>query len=429
MESASESIEPLFEPVTGSEGATTALPGIGPRRDPRVDSARLGRWWTRLAATWVRVRFAVLVYLGSRLLLVAVAYFNSRGTGHPINHELTNWDGAWYQFLALHGYPGYAYHAQSTLGFFPLYPVVVWVVSRPLLLTTNSVYLATALAGAFIATLGGLVATILVQRLASGWWGKQTGRKAVLLFAFFPGSVVFFMAYAEGLMLPLAAGCILALQRRRWLLAGVLAGLATACEPEAIVLVPVCLLSALLHARRNGWRGWPAWRSLVAPTLSLTGVGAFAIFLWAWTGTPFASMIAQHYGWGEKTDPIAVFNLFHWLGDQIHFSHFDSHPTIDLNLVVGAAGVLLLIPVLTLLWKSRRLVSVEALVWTLGILFLAVTSEYTPPNPRLLITAFPAVIVAAYYLRRRWFSVVLALNVGLLGLLSALTFVGPTVRP
>jgi hypothetical protein len=84
---------------------------------------------------------------------------------------------------------------------------------------------------------------------------------------------------------------------------------------------------------------------------------------------------------------------------------------------------------LVLMFKIRWTISVEAWVWTLGIGFLAVTSENVPPNPRLLITAFPAVIVTACYLRRRWFSVVLALNVGLLGLLSALTFVGPTVRP
>ena len=73
--------------------------------------------------------------------------------------------------------------------------------------------------------------------------------------------------------------------------------------------------------------------------------------------------------------------------------------------------------------------SVEALVWTAGIVFLAVTSEYTPPNPRLLITAFPAVIVAAYYLGKRSFAAVLVVNGGLLALLSALTFVGPTLRP
>ena len=37
----------------------------------------------------------------------------------------------------------------------------------------------------------------------------------------------------------------------------------------------------------------------------------------------------------------------------------------------------------------------EALIWTAGISFLAVTTENVPPNPRMLITAFPAVIVLA----------------------------------
>jgi hypothetical protein len=427
VESASESIEPLVEPVNGSrsDGLASTLPALAPTRTLPARP----EWVSRLAGVWVRVRFAVLVYLATRLLLVAVAFAQGAASGHPINHELTNWDGAWYQFLTLHGYPQFAYHAQSTLGFFPLYSMLMWVVSRPILLFSSSEYWSTAMAGAAISIAGGLVTTVLVQRLATGWWGREAGRKAVLLFCLFPGSVVFFMAYAEGIMLPLIAGCILALQRRRWLLAGGLAGLATACEPEAVIIVGVCLVSALLYVRKQGWRRRSSWRSMAAPLLSLTGIGAFATFLWAWTGTPFATLIAQHYGWGEKTDPIAVINLFSWLFGQIHFSHFNSHPTIDLNLVVGVAGVLLLIPALYWLFKSRRLVSVAALLWTLGIVFLAVTSEYTPPNPRLLITAFPVVIVPAYYLGKRSFVVVCVLSGVFLAVLSALTFVGPTVRP
>ena len=45
-----------------------------------------------------------------------------------------------------------------------------------------------------------------------------------------------------------------------------------------------------------------------------------------------------------------------------------------------------------------------AMIWTLGIAFLAFTSEYVPPNPRLLITALPAVIVYARYIKGRKFA-------------------------
>lgn len=87
-------------------------------------------------------------------------------------------------------------------------------------------------AGGVIAGLGGLVATMLVQRLATSWWGQRAGRRAALLFCLFPGSVVFSMVYAKGILIPIAAGCILGLERRRWVLAAVLAGIATATEPR-----------------------------------------------------------------------------------------------------------------------------------------------------------------------------------------------------
>jgi hypothetical protein len=374
------------------------------------------------------VRFAVAVYVATRLLLLAVAIVNGALRHHALLQELAWWDGLLYRQLAHHGYPSYVPHTRSTLGFFPLFPLAMWPLGHAIGWATGKSFVdSLSIGGLIISGIGGLITTVLVQRLATGWWGEQAGRRAVVLFCLFPGSVVFSMVYAEGIALPLAAGCILALQRRRWLLAGALAGVATAAEPEAVVLVLVCAVSALLELRRRGFA--VGRRSLIAPLLSLTGIGAFAIYLWAHTGTPFAYTDAQRYGWNEKADLFALVHLVRSLANQISFSHFN-HPTINLNLVVGVAGAILLAVLLVLLFRRWRDVSVEALVWTLGITYLAVTSEYTPPNPRLLITAFPAVIAPAYWLRRRWsYASVAAISGVLLAGLSALTFVGTTLRP
>jgi hypothetical protein len=361
--------------------------------------------------------------------LLLVALVDGMVRHHAFTHELAQWDGLWYRMLAAHGYPTHVSHLQTTLGFFPLYPLVVWAVSHAFVVPiAHYGILSTTVAGVIVAGVGGLVATVLVQRLATGWWGERTGRKAVLIFCLFPGSVVFSMVYAEGILLPLAAGCILALQKRRWVLAGVLAGLATATEPEAVVLVVVCAVSAALELRRRGLWDRAARRSPIAPALSVVGVGLFASFLWVWTGSPFASLIAQRDGWSEKTDVLALGHLAEVNADQISFSHFN-HPTINLNLVVGLAGALVLIILLTLVVRNRREMSVEAIVWTFGISWLAMTSEYTPPNPRLLITAFPAVIVLARYVRGKWWTALLCANGVMLAGLSALTFVGTTLRP
>ncbi|MBV8734314.1 MAG: hypothetical protein JO120_05995 [Solirubrobacterales bacterium] len=406
---------------TGPEGAVLALPRAG-----------FWRWrGSRLAALWLAYRFAILFYLSTRVALVVMALIESSVRHHPFTHELSNWDGLWYRELANKGYPHYPSHSQTTLGFLPGYPLLMWPLGQLMLAlgtASGSAPTAMSVAGLIIAGIGGLVATVLIQELTTGWWGESAGRRAVILFCLFPGSVVFSMVYSEGVAIPLAAGCILALERKRWVLAGILAGCATAVEPDAFVLIAVCGVSALVELWRRGLWDRTAWRSLLAPLLSVSGLVAVASFLWAWTGTPFASFQAQRYGWKEKTDPFALVHLTQNLAGQISFSHFD-HPPIDMNLVVGFFGAILLAVLLVLLARSWRTVSIEALVWTAGISFLAVTSEYVPPNPRLLYTAFPAVLVLARYVKGRAFWVLCTANGALLLGLSWWTFVGYGLRP
>ena len=430
MESPPKSAEPDADEliVQGGNGAAAGAP-IVPAA-PRT-GLRLRRGAPRVTLALDRVQLAVLAYLGSRVLLLAVALLDSGFRHWSLLHEFVNWDGGWYRALALDGYQHQVVHTQSTTGFFPLYPMLLWLVSRPVLLGAHSAHFASqsvTVAGLVISGIGGLVATVLVQRLAAGWWGEAAGLRAAILFCLFPGSVVFSMVYAEGIMIPLAVGCILALQRRRWLLAGVLAALATASEPEAAVLIVVCAASAVLELRRRGWTDRAALRSLAAPVLAPAGLVGVVAFLWAWTGTPFAYWTAQHYAWRERFDPLALIHLATRLAHHVSFAHFN-HPTINLNWPVGLVGAAILLVLLILMLRIHRTISIEAWIWTLGIGFIAVTSEWVPPNPRLLITAFPAVIVLAYYFKRRAFGWIALANGLLLAGMSALTFVGLTLRP
>jgi Mannosyltransferase (PIG-V) len=379
---------------------------------------------TRQQLLWIAV-----IYLGSRGLLLLAAYLESTFGHHNFLGELANWDGLWYRELANHGYPTYPFQGQTTLGFFPLYPIAIWVLEPLILLVFNHGQIwASTVAGAVISMIGGYIASVLVYRMAVGWWGRESARRATILFILFPGSVVFSMVYSEGLLLPLAAGCMYALERRRWLLAGVLAGFGTAVQPGGLVLVLMCAVAAVAELRRQGWSLTRAWRAFVAPVLSVTGIGAFALFLWAWTGTPLASYEAQHHGWSEKTDALAIVHLTTKLAGEVSFTHFNE-PTINLNLVVGLIGAILLLVMLVLMFLARRQISVPAITWTLGTSFLALTSEFVPPNPRLLITAFPALMVVGHYVTGRWFRLLVWANGTLLVVLSMLTFVGFSLRP
>jgi hypothetical protein len=352
----------------------------------------------------------MLVYLSTRALLVCVAVGVAAVTGHPLASTFGHWDGVWYSRLALGGYPAHPVHHQSVLGFFPLFPMAMWVLMHGLGISA-------VLAGTLISGVGGLVATVLVQRLATGWWGEESGRRATLLFCLFPGSVVFSMVYSEGLLIPLAAGCILALQKRRWLLAGVLSGIATATAATAGALILVCAIAA----RRER-------KALIAPLLSLTGIAAFALYLWQWTGTPFASLIAQRYGWHERFDPIAIVHQATLFASQLANLNL-SHPTLDLSPLAALIGTAVLIAGVALLLRRPRTVSGEALAWILAVGALALFSEHVGPNARMLITAFPAVVVFAHRVKGRAFTWMLGVNAVLLVAMSALTFTGHSLTP
>jgi hypothetical protein len=189
----------------------------------------------------------------------------------------------------------------------------------------------------------------------------------------------------------------------------------------------VCLVSAGAELRRQGWREPRAWRSAVAPLLSGAGIVAFAVFLWAWTGTPFATLDAQHYGWGEGVNPLALVHLGHFLYSQV--SGGWSHLTPNWGPTAGITGAVVLAIGLVLLLRKPRGVSLEGMTWTLGISALGVVSQNVAPNPRILITAFPAVLVFAYRCRGRGYYALMALNIALLVVTSAVTYGTRTMTP
>jgi hypothetical protein len=385
-----------------------------------VPSWHADRW----RAALLRMRMPLAVYGASRVLYLLIALADTAIHKWSFAAEISNWDGVWYTALAGHGYPAQATHLQTTLGFFPLYPMVTWVVSHGL-----SVSLITG--GLIVSLIGGLVSTVLVQRLAAVWWGEAASRRAVLFFCLFPGSIVFSMVYSEGLMLPLVIGCLLALERRRWVLAGLLAAGATAVGPVALAIIPACAVAAWRELSRHGWQDREARRSLLAPLLAPGGVGLFAVYLWIHTGTPFASYEAQHFGWSEKTTPLAIYTQAKHLIHQTLHAPSLHHPGINLNYASGVLGAIFLIAALYLIARPRGRpnISPAAIALTLWTSFLILTSSNTPPNPRMLLCAFPALMVVAYRLRAKAYAWLIGVSTVLLIAMSTVTFVGSGLRP
>jgi hypothetical protein len=69
------------------------------------------------------------------------------------------------------------------------------------------------------------------------------------------------------------------------------------------------------------------------------------------------------------------------------------------------------------------------MAFTLAVGLLAVVSESLAPNARILLTAFPVVLVFAYYCRNRSYQWLIGATTALLVVMSALTYGGHTLTP
>ncbi len=402
--------------------AVTTLPEAHPGRSRRWNPETI-----KSGLSSSTVRYTLQLYIASRLLFLAIAAVDLATQHNSLQSSMSNWDGAWYLKTAAQWYEHSVNHhpgQYQTLGFMPLYPALMWVVAHVTRIGNFG-------AGLLIAMVSGGVATVFIGQLAEQWWGRAPARRAIAFWCFFPGTIVFSMVYTEGLTLALIAGAIILLERRRWVSAGILTGFSTAVAPVALAAIPMCAVAALPVVRQHGWRHPESRRALLAPILSTFGVIGFAIFLQFWTGSPFADYTAQHVAWSESTTPLAIPHVFGSLIRQMYISGVGLHGPggIDLNAVAALLGTAFLLWGLKLLWEHRQRVPRTAWVWTICVALLALTSAHTPPNPRMLIVAFPVVIVVGAALTDRAYKRAMALSIATTLVMSYFTYVGIWLRP
>ena len=102
-----------------------------------------------------------------------------------------------------------------------------------------------------------------VWRLARCVAADDVAVRAAVLFCCFPGAVVLSWGYSEALAAALVAGCLVALHRRRWLLAGLAAAAGGATRLDVGLGLLVATAAAAARARGGGTasgarrRRWP----------------------------------------------------------------------------------------------------------------------------------------------------------------------------
>jgi hypothetical protein len=339
----------------------------------------------------------LLAYGASRLVTMLAVALSALAGRHSLHYVFTVWDGRWYERIARSGYPtsvpegdfyaGTGRAVQSEIAFFPLYPVLVRALDTVLPGGAD-------VAGVVLSFITGAVATVLVWVIADRLAGRTVADRAAVLFAFSPGAFVLSLVYAEGLLVVFSAACLLALLDRRWVLAGVLAALATATRPNGTAVIMACAWAAgvAVWKRRE-------WRAVAAPVLAPAGMLAFFAYLWWHTGETLIWFRVQYQGWGERID--------FGLQNAKLIPDFLTHPFQNPNKVVLIGSMLLSAVLIVVLLRARLpgVLTVHAL-GGLGV----VLASHINARPRFIFVAFPLVIALAKAIRRPpVFTVVAAL--------------------
>ncbi|MFE5808165.1 hypothetical protein [Streptomyces sp. NPDC056491] len=326
---------------------------------------------------------------GGALVLALGAWWAGRD---PLRVLGRSWDADWYVRIATHGYgrtlmwPDAATGTgpvQSDLAFFPLYPLLIRLVSA--VLPGGAVP-----AALLIAWVSAAVAAVGIYRVGERVNGPRAGLLLVGLWAALPHAVVLSLAYTEALLAAFAAWALYAVLCERWLWAAGLAVLAGLTRPTALA-VAAAVSGMALHAivvRRSRAPGvWPA--VLLAPA----GWAAYVLAVGMKVGDPLGGYFGVQRGWGSRFDFGA--GALRSAQRVLTGGHVPLATTVTVVLL-AAAGLLAVLLVLDRTPLPLLVYTAVLLVITFG------GAGFFESKPRFLLPAFPLLLpVAAVMARAR----------------------------
>ncbi len=297
-----------------------------------ISDATMRRWYTALrTGVFARIPSAVkdvaFAFIVTRPIGIVVAFVANlmftphRGRPFALPFEsqkmaevFAAWDSGWYFDIASRGYY-FREDGQSSIAFFPLYPMLMRIVGWAFGGSDRALWLA-GIAISWVAfTLSLLVLHRLTERLSGS---RQVARRTVLYLAVFPFSVFFTRVYAESVFLLTTVLSISRAYDQRWGQAGLWGALAALARPNGILIV-IPLFFLTLQGRPPMKALARRWLAVAWIPLALVGYCAYAYWL---TGHPLAWLAAQaHWGYSLGHPPWHL--LLNLIGRLLKYGPYD----------------------------------------------------------------------------------------------------------
>ena len=246
------------------------------------------------------------------------------------------WDSGWYFDIARRGYY-FDPDGQSSIAFFPLYPLLVRACAWPFGGSERAVWIA----GILVSCSAFAAAVVVLPRFAASVFGnREAARRTVLYLALFPFSVFFTRVYAEALLLLTSVLAVHAAWHGRWATAGVWGALATLARPNGILIAVPLLLLALRTP--DGLRTIAIRLAWLLPVP--TALAGYCLYVYGLAGHPLAWLSSQaHWGYSLGHPPWEqLLKLTSRLIRYGPYDYFFVSPLAPYRLLHGAAAFLFL---------------------------------------------------------------------------------------
>jgi hypothetical protein len=190
--------------------------------------------------------------------------------------------------------------------FFPFYPVMIRIFALPLSIFGMNAIATATLAGVTVSALGALLGMLALYDLTRESLGEDGALRAIFYLIIFPTGFFLLQVYTEGLFIGLAFGCLAALKRKYWLLAALLAAVATLTRAVGVLLIIPMLMTwfrtgdckDLYSAWRQVFQSGVARRSLYHAFLAIVPIIVFFVWRISYLGFYFDYVETREYGRG-----------------------------------------------------------------------------------------------------------------------------------
>ncbi len=319
-------------------------------------------------------KFVLQVFLIWRLLLFTPLIFQHIPLNQFLIFPWTNFDGSHYLSIAFNGY---TFDGR----FFPLYPILIKLVSLPFNFYEAYIYV-----GIFISNLFFFLSLILLYKLVKNNYSEQIARLSVVALLIFPTSFFFGGIYSESLFLFLSLLTFYFTQKKQWVMVSFAALLLSVTRLVGIFILLPLIYEFIVKEKAKRLKS-------ISLFFIPSGLIAFSIFCYYKWGDALYFIKSQgQLGNSRSVDsiiipPQAVYRYFKILASI-------SYKQYDFWIALFELAVFLLVSILIYIgWKKK--LNYSYFIFALISFLIPVSSGTFTGLPRYVITIFPLFITLA----------------------------------